>query len=126
MKKIFITSILAIILSSCTKTIYVPVESLRTEYIDRMKSDSVYLHDSILVRMKGDTVWMEKYRYMYKDRVVKDSILIQDTIRIPYPVIEVRETNRLNSFQSFQIWCGRIVLFLLLILIGWKVISRKI
>jgi len=116
MKKSLIISVLLLLLTGCNRTIYIPVESVRTEYIDRLKSDSIYMHDSILIHMKGDTVWMEKYRYKYKDRIVTDSIVLKDTIRIPYPVLEIKEVNRLNSFESFQIWCGRI---LMIILLGW-------
>lgn len=120
MKNFLFISILILIITGCNRTIYVPVESVRSEFIDKLKSDSIYLHDSVFIRMKGDTIWYEKYRYKYKDRIVADSIFSNDTIRIPYPVLEIKEVNRLNSFQSFQIWCGRI---LMIILLGWLVIK---
>jgi hypothetical protein len=36
------------------------------------------------------------------------------------------EVNRLNSWQSFQIWCGRIALGLLALFITYKQIKPKI
>lgn len=109
--------LLLVMLASCkAKTVYVPVESVRVEYRDKLLHDSVHLYDSVLVKMKGDTVWLEKYKYLYRDKVVRDSVFKTDSIAVPYPVVEVQvqEVNRLTSFQSFQIWCGRILLVFLL------------
>lgn len=105
--------------SSCTKTIYIPVESVRTEYKDRMLRDSIYRYDSVFVKLKGDTVFFEKYKYLYRDKLVRDSIFKTDSIQVPYPVAIEKEVNRLSSFQSFQVWCGRI---LLLLIAGWIVV----
>lgn len=105
--------------SSCTKTIYIPVESVRTEYKDRMLRDSIYRYDSVFVKLKGDTVFFEKYKYLYRDKLVRDSIFKTDSIQVPYPVAIDKEVNRLSSFQSFQVWCGRI---LLLLIAGWIVV----
>ncbi|MDR0682767.1 MAG: hypothetical protein LBG15_13125 [Dysgonamonadaceae bacterium] len=46
-------------LVACNKTVYFPVESTRTEYRDNYLRDSIYLHDSVFIKVKGDTVWME-------------------------------------------------------------------
>lgn len=114
--------LLLVILASCkAKTVYVPVESVRVEYRDKLLRDSIHLYDSVLVKMKGDTVWLEKYKYLYRDKVVRDSVFKTDSIAVPYPVVEVQEVNRLTSFQSFQIWCGR---GLLLFLLGYLVMRR--
>ena len=114
--------LLLVILASCkAKTVYVPVESVRVEYRDKLLRDSVHLYDSVLIKMKGDTVWLEKYKYLYRDKVVRDSVFKTDSIAVPYPVVEVQDVNRLTSFQSFQIWCGRI---LLLFLLGYLVMRR--
>ena len=119
---------IAALLSGC-KIRYVPVETLKVEkeYINQWLRDSIYIHDSVSMFQKGDTVWKESIKTVYKDRIMKDSILITDSVKIeiPYPVEVIKEVNRLNSFQSFQIWCGRIIL---LILIGWlcfKFIKKK-
>ncbi|MBB4036537.1 hypothetical protein GGR21_002443 [Dysgonomonas hofstadii] len=124
---VVVVSIL-LLLSSCkSKMIYVPVESVKTEYRDKYLRDSVYLHDSVFMKIKGDTVWLEKYRYLYRDKFVRDSIFINDSIQVPYPVeIPGPEVNRLTSFQSFQVWCGRILLLLLLAYFGFKGIKRFI
>lgn len=112
--------------SSCTKTIYIPVESVRTEYKDRMLRDSIYHYDSVFVKLKGDTVFFEKYKYLYRDKLVRDSIFKTDSIQVPYPVAIEKEVNRLSSFQSFQVWCGRILLLLIAGWIGVRWIRKKI
>lgn len=127
MKKILPIILLIFVLISCkTKEIYIPVESVRTEYKDLLVRDSIYLHDSVLIKMKGDTVFLEKYKTLYKNKLIRDSVFVTDSVQVPYPVVEVKEVNRLNSFQSFQIWCGRIVLFLLIAWAGIKLIGKKL
>lgn len=79
----------AICLCSC-RTKYVPVESVRTEieYRDRWQRDSVHVHDSIHVREKGDTVYIDRWHTEYKDRLVRDTVRIEktDSVLVPYPV----------------------------------------
>lgn len=114
-----------VILSGCkSKTVYVPVENLRIEYRDNLMRDSIYLRDSIFMQTKNDTVLIEKFRYLYKDRLVHDSIHLRDTIRVPYPVLDEVEVNRISGFQNFQMWCGRILLIALLAYLGLKVYRR--
>lgn len=76
----------------CTTTKYVPV----TEYKDRvvvktdsfLKNDSVYVHDSVSVYIRGDTVFKDKYHLQYKDRYIvrnkSDTLIVRDSI--PYKV----------------------------------------
>lgn len=94
MKKTVILITLILLITGCgTRTIYVPVETVKTEYRDKIFRDSVYLHDSILIRQKGDTVFLEKYKYLYRNKIVRDSIFRTDSIAVPYPVIETKEVK---------------------------------
>lgn len=69
-----------------TRIEYVPVESVKTEYKDRLQRDSIYFRDSIIMREKGDTVIIDRWRYIYKDRLITDTLIVSDTVRVPYPV----------------------------------------
>lgn len=92
MKKLLIAFVLSAALSACgTKTIYVPLHSTKIELRDVQLRDSIYLRDSVLVRMANDTVWMEKYKTVYKNRIVRDSVLVRDSIQVPYPLLQVEE-----------------------------------
>jgi hypothetical protein len=98
---------------SCKAPQYIPVETIKTEYRDNYIRDSIFQLDSVFIRERGDTVTIERYRYIYKDKTTRDSIYINDTIRVPYPVeVEKKVKARLNGWQNFQIWCGRFALLL--------------
>ena len=115
--------LIAFLLCGC-KTRYLPAETSRTEreYIERWLRDSIYIKDSIVINKAGDTVFVEKYKYLYRDKFVRDSIFRTDSIYIekPYPVEVPKEVNRLTSFQSFQIWCGRLLLLFIVLFFGIK------
>ena len=106
---------------SCKTIKYIPVETTKTEYRHIIKTDSIHLRDSIIIKQKNDTVFLEKYRYFYRYATIRDSFTIRDTLRVPYPVetVRVKEIKtHLSGLQHFQIWFGRIALiFLLLIFI---------
>jgi hypothetical protein len=105
---------------------YIPVETTKTEYRDKLYRDSVYLFDSVYVKEKGDTLIMERYRYLYRDKLIRDSIHINDTIRVPYPVEVAKQVKKpLTGWQNFQIWCGRIALVAVLFLLIYFVLRLK-
>jgi hypothetical protein len=55
--------VLIFLCCACRTIKYVPVETTLTEYRHTITTVSVHLHDSIMVKQKGDTVFLEKYRY---------------------------------------------------------------
>lgn len=124
MKQCLIIFFMSALLYGCrTHKVYIPVETVRAEYQDKLRHDSIFLHDSVLIRAKGDTMFVEKYRYLYRDRFLRDSVFVRDSVQVPYPVVETLEISRVSGFQNFQIWCGRILLVLLLGYFGlrlWK------
>ena len=108
------------LLTSCRSVKYVPVESVRTEtkYIDKLvqKHDSVYLHDSIYSYIKGDTVFLNKFRTKYVNKYIfgTDSVYFNktDSIRVPYPV-----EKQFTKWQKVEIATGRITIIALIALI---------
>ncbi len=112
MKKLLFLAAIATMLYSCKSVKYIPVETTKIEYRDKFVKDSIFRYDSVFVKDKGDTLIIERYRYFYKNKIVKDSIFINDTIRVPYPVEVIKQVKaQLTSWQTFQIWCGRLTLF---------------
>lgn len=124
MKRVAILLLSALCLSSC-KTRYIPVESVRTEYRDRWRTDSVYARDSIFLAVRGDTVRIEKYITRYRDRVVRDSILKTDSIPVPYAVEKkVYVEKSLSWWQSFLIWTGKAVWGVLVLFVLYRANKR--
>lgn len=99
---LLIMLILFFILTSCKAKIqYVPIESVRTEYMNKYLRDSVMRYDSIFVKEKGDSVWLEKYKYIYRDRFRTDTIMQTDSIQVPYPV-----EKQLSKWEKVKMEAG--------------------
>ena len=120
------------LLASCRQVEYVTVEKVRTDttYITKWQKDSVWLHDSIQVTEKGDTVRIEKWHTQWRDRLRVDTIYQEthDTIPQPYPIETVKLVEKdLNWWQRLRLWIGNIGLLGILGVIGyygvriWKV-----
>lgn len=114
---------------SCRNVKYVPVETVKTDsiYINQVQRDSIYRLDSIYIRDKGDTVWVEKYKYLFVDKLRHDTMYVNhtDTIREPYPV--ERELSRWQNMKmELGGWAFGIIITAALIIVGWIVYkSRK-
>lgn len=112
------------VICSCQTVKYVPVETVKidTTYINKLQRDSIYMLDSVYVKEKGDTVLIEKYKYLYRDKLVRDTMYISkvDSIQVPYPV-----EKELTKWQQFRMyfggWAMCIVVISILILIVYKI-----
>lgn len=116
-----------ICLSSCRTNKYVPVEKIKTEYsyIDRLQHDSIYLKDSVRYYTKGDTVFADKYFYLYKYLFINriDSFIKVDSIQVPYPV-----ERELTQWQSIKMELGGWafgVLVMVLVLVCRQALKSK-
>lgn len=71
--RIGLIGLIMVCLVSC-RTKYVSVPEYHTEYKVRtdsfIKRDSVWMHDSVSVWMKGDTVFKEKLKKVYNDHYI--------------------------------------------------------
>ena len=124
---IIILLMLAICFVSC-RTQYIPVESVRTEYKtrDSIRYDSIYQRDSIYTLVKGDTVYQYRYKYLYRYLTTNrtDTILKNDSIRVPYPV-----EKKLNRWQSIKMELGGwviIVIFVYMLMYALQVILGRL
>lgn len=96
MKKYIAILLLFIFISGCRSIQYVPVETVRIEYRDRFKIDSIIKYDSVYFDryMKGDTAFIikEKYKYLDKIKIVHDSVFKTDSI--PVTVIVEKQLSK--------------------------------
>lgn len=115
MKKLLIIAML-FVLVSCTTTRYIeiPVETTRTEYIDRTRIDTLIQKDSTIIKQKGDTVFQDRYKILYRIKEYRDTINRTDTITKVQKVEVTKEINRLKSWQIILMVCGGGLIGLLL------------
>ena len=113
-----------LLLTGCTTTKYVPVETVRTDTmkVTKYERDSIYIHDSTIVRENGDTMLIEKWHTRWRDRWHHDSVYIarHDTIPQPYPVTEYVEHKR-SKTDWFFIITGIIALIAVIVYAAVKV-----
>jgi hypothetical protein len=109
---------LATILYSCKSIQYVPVETIKrdTTYISQIKIDSIYHRDSIYVEHKGDTVYLSKYKYLYKYIEKHDNLWREktDTIQVVYPV-----EAQLTKWQKIKINMGEYLIAAIVLIVIW-------
>lgn len=125
--------VLVCISVGCTKTVYVPVETVKhdTIYQTAFKADSVQAVDSIYIKelIKGDTVYLEKIKYHFRDKVkmVIDTI-VEKVVEVKEIPIEVEK--KLTTWQQFKIDAGEWViggalLLLAILAVLWVINWRR-
>ena len=91
--------------------------------ITRIKIDSVSVRekDSVFIDRAGDTIYLMRYKYVYKDRIKnKVDTIYQDKVR------EIVQTQRITErytppFYRFTMWFFWIVVVLIVLWVGWRV-----
>ena len=82
-------AVLAVMCIGCKSVQYVPVESVRTDtcYVNKIRTDSVYVRDSVVVERGGDTIKVTAWRWRERYVVQRDTIYRSktDSIAVPYP-----------------------------------------
>lgn len=103
--RIFCLLSVCLMIVSCRSVKYVPVETVKTDsvYVNKVERDSIRLQDSIFVFVKGDTVRIEKYKYLYRDRVARDTVRLveRDSVQVPVPV-----EKELSRWQRWKLEVG--------------------
>ena len=100
LKTLFLLLFLTTIIScTTTKIVEVPVETIKTEYVEQVKYDSIYSKDSIYIMQKGDTIYNNKVQYLYKYKYLRDTINITDTIP---KIVTVKDTQYINQLYTWQ------------------------
>ena len=102
-----VTLVLALALCGCTTTTkYVPVERV-THHTDTVRElavriDSVMTRDSVAVYIRGDTVFMTKWRdrFRYSERVDTVYQSVADSIRVPQPYPVERKLTKWEQVKQ--------------------------
>ncbi|SCH30332.1 Uncharacterised protein [uncultured Bacteroides sp.] len=108
-----------LVLCSCRTIKYVPVETIKVDtiYINKLQRDSIYMLDSVYVKEKGDTVLIEKYKYLYRNKLVRDTMYISKTDSINVPYLVEKELTKWQQFRmDFGGWVIMIIAITILII----------
>ena len=120
---------LTLLLQGCKIKEYVEVpvevEKVKTEYIHQM--DSIYLHDSIAtyIVQKGDTVFVDRYKYKIKEVYKIDTVIKIDSIPKVIKIKEkqIVEVSKVHTWQKVLMWTGGVGI---LVLLGFLINKFKI
>ena len=124
-----IVILVAVLLVGCkAKERVVTVEKVRTDttYITKHQRDSVWLHDSIHVTEKGDTIRIERWHTKYIEKATHDTLYQHktDSVPVPYPVEKLVE-RELTWWQQTRMHLGEALLAIAGIAVVVFVIKRK-
>ena len=84
----------------------------RIEYRDKYHRDSIYIRDSIIVQVKGDTIFKDRWHTEWKEKEIGDTIILTDTVYIEKEVF--RDRNEPPNQN------GLIIMLILIIIIIYK------
>lgn len=116
MKKVWLVLLVCVVMVGC-RTLPEPV-AVRVErdsiYLSRVERDSVFVRDSVTIREKGDTVYRDRWRVEYRERVLRDTAYIErnDTIT---NVVEVEKA--LTWWERTRMAAGDVALLALVVLL---------
>lgn len=121
--QVFLLLFVLTIFVNCTPRV-IPVENVRVDSVKvvQVHRDTIYEKDSTTVYLVGDTVYNTRYRYIYRDRLVGDTL-----IRVQRDTITrvVRVEKELSRLEKLKLNIGNGVLWALPIILGLWVFYRK-
>lgn len=125
MIRLFITLVIVVLSLTGCKTKYVSVPEYHTEQVTKtdtlLRQDSIYLRDSVFVLVKGDTVFINKTVYKYRDKILlkikSDTIIKHDSIPVPIVRELTKNEQRLISIGKYSIIV--IITLIVILVIYW-------
>ena len=125
MRKILFFAAALAVLTGCKTVEYVPVTVVEHKtdsiYFTQVQRDSVWMHDSIMVSEKGDTVRIEKWHTKYVEKQVHDTTYVakHDSIPVPYKVIK-EVPAKLTKVEKGLMTTGVLSMLALFIFVAFK------
>ena len=118
---IFLILVACLALVSCKKIEYVYVPKVQTltrdSIVTKLQHDSIFI--KVTEKQKNDTIYRDSIVYNFVFR--NDTIKVNRTDSIPYPVeVEKLVEKKLNGYQRTMIGLGWILIFAVVVFIGYK------
>lgn len=114
---------LLLLLCGCKSIEYVPVVQKETHtdsiYLTKVQRDSIWLHDSIRVEARNDTVRVDRWHTKYVERLLHDTLYLskRDSIPVPYEVVK-EVPAKVSKMERTFMWLGILSLIALTLLVG--------
>ncbi len=83
--------------------------------VSRSFADSIYIHDSIVVKEKADTVFEIRMKTIYRDRWLMDTLIIRDTLNTVQKVSVEKNAGKSPANRSIYVWIAILLVVLLLL-----------
>lgn len=127
--KLIFTAAVALLLTACaSRPLPLPEVHWRDRLRDRLIRDSIYVHDSIYVQVKGDTVWRDRLQTILDIRreTLHDTLLIRDSIPYPVEVVRTVEVDKpLGWWKKTLMYSGVFLWCAIACFIAYKIVERK-
>lgn len=120
MKKIIL--VILVLLCSCSRTVYVPVETERVkiETKKEIQKDSIFFDRVTHVETKGDTVFntLTEYKFVYSH--IRDTVLRVDSI----PVVITQPPEIIYKTKKSKVQTG--IIYMLVVICASLLLARKL
>ena len=100
---------LVLALTAC-KSVQTATNSTTNHINAQTQRDSIYLHDSIFVRIRADTVYLEKWHTRWREKEITRT----DTVQIKNIKVETKEVRYIPRFYKY---CAALTALLLILLL---------
>ena len=112
--------IISLSISGCKpKQILVPITETKIEYRYKLRVDSVYNRDTLMLFSKNDTVYLQSIKWRERFRI--DTVSVVKVDSIPYTVEVVKEVNKLTKWQQIRLSALNILLLIIVIYVIIKI-----
>ena len=118
-----ILAILSLFAGCKTKEVLVPTEKTVIEYRDKLRIDSVYNRDTLVLFTKNDTVYLQSIKW--RERFKVDTVRYEKIDSIPYFVEVTKEVNVLTKWQKIRLQLLNVIVLAAIIAIVIHIVLRK-
>ena len=119
LETLFIALLSALVLTGCAshRPLQVAEHVTRdTVYINKLHYDSIYIDHWQKVYQQSDTIYLDRTKYEYRYRLLRDTVYKTQIDSIPYEVrvVETQVERHVPWYAKLLSWIGALALILLL------------
>jgi hypothetical protein len=92
-----------VLMCGCTRTLYLPTVSESSVRAASVRTDTLYVRDSIRVEPRGDTVYHTRERLVYRTATMHDTLVVErtDTVTV---ATSAEAKNIVATKRSSNVW----------------------